>query len=185
MCLTLGFNRGSRVILGRYIVEETASNRNHDVCQPTASDTASCTKRLKETIKAQGGRAIPYRPVSTHFQFHSNRDTLLPSINSPGFESHQCLAGMWKRRLGCHAGHQEVGRCRTRGESQGMYNVTRMPLLSLNKVEPTLALKPRGRRHQKSETGVSMAQQKKLMSSKIPSIKKKFFTNTGFPSRSI
>ena len=48
---------------------------------------------------------------------------------APGFESHQC---------------QEVGRCRTRGESQGMCNVTHMPPLSLNKVEPTLALKPRG-----------------------------------------
>ena len=25
--------------------------------------------------------------------------------------------------LGCHAGHQEVSRSHTRGESQGMYNV--------------------------------------------------------------
>ena len=63
---------------------------------------------------------------------------------APGFESYQCLAGMWKRQLGCHAGHQEVSRYRTRGESQGTCNVTRMPLLSLNKAEPTLALKPRG-----------------------------------------
>ena len=51
---------------------------------------------------------------------------------------------MWKRWLGCHAGCQEVGRCRTRGESQGTCNVTRTPLLSSNKTEPTLALKPRG-----------------------------------------
>ena len=58
--------------------------------------------------------------------------------------NHQCLAGTWKRRLGCHAGRQEVGRCRTRGESQGMCNATGTPLLSLNKAEPTLALKPRG-----------------------------------------
>ena len=63
---------------------------------------------------------------------------------APGFESHQCLAGMWKRWLGCHAGHQEVGRCSTRGESQGTCNITRTPPLSSNKAEPTLALKPRG-----------------------------------------
>ena len=63
---------------------------------------------------------------------------------APGFESHQCLAGMWKRRLGCHSGCQKVGRCCTRGESQGMCNVTHTPPLSSNKAEPTLALKPRG-----------------------------------------
>ena len=63
---------------------------------------------------------------------------------APGFESHQCLAGMWKRGLSCHAGHQEVSKCHTRGESQGMCNVTYMPPLSSNKAEPTLALKPRG-----------------------------------------
>ena len=51
---------------------------------------------------------------------------------------------MWKRQLGCHAGRQEVGRCRTRGESQGTCNVTCTPPLSSNKAEPTLALKPRG-----------------------------------------
>ena len=63
---------------------------------------------------------------------------------APSFESHQCLVGMWKRQLSCHAGHQEVGRCRTSGESQGMCNVTCTSLLSSNKAEPTLALKPRG-----------------------------------------
>ena len=63
---------------------------------------------------------------------------------APGFESHQCLAGMWKRWLGYHDGHQGVGRCRTRSESQGTCNVTHTPLLSVNKAEPTLALKPRG-----------------------------------------
>ena len=51
---------------------------------------------------------------------------------------------MWKRRLGCVAGRQEVGRCRTRGESQGTCKVTCTPLLSSNEAEPTLALKPRG-----------------------------------------
>ena len=63
---------------------------------------------------------------------------------APGFESHQCLAGMWKRWLSCHAGHQEVSRCHTKGESQGTCNLTHMPPLSWNKAEPTLALKPRG-----------------------------------------
>ena len=47
-------------------------------------------------------------------------------------------------RLGSHAGHQEVSRCSTRGEFQGMCNITRTPLPSVNKAEPTLALKPRG-----------------------------------------
>ena len=56
----------------------------------------------------------------------------------------QCLVGMWKRRLGCHAGRQEVGRCRTRGEYQEMCNILHMPPLSSNKAVPTLALKPRG-----------------------------------------
>ena len=63
---------------------------------------------------------------------------------APGFESHQCLAGMWKRQPGCHAGCQKVGRCCTRGESQGTCNVTHTPPLSSNKAELTLALKPRG-----------------------------------------
>ena len=62
----------------------------------------------------------------------------------PSFESHQCLAGMWKRQLSCHVGCQEVSRCCTRGESQGTCTITHMPPLSLNKAEPTLALKPRG-----------------------------------------
>ena len=65
-------------------------------------------------------------------------------MTAPSFESHQCLAGMWKRWLSCHAGRQEVGRCHTRGESQGTCNITCTPPLSLNKAEPTLALKPRG-----------------------------------------
>ena len=43
-----------------------------------------------------------------------------------------------------YAGCQDVSRCCTSGESQGMCNVTRTSLLSPNKAEPTLALKPRG-----------------------------------------
>ena len=85
---------------------------------------------------------------------------------APGFESHQCLAGMWKRLLGCHAGHQEVGRCRTRDESQGMCNITHMPLLSSNKAEPTLALKPRGDVTRSLKEGYQWPHKKGLMSCK-------------------
>ena len=48
-----------------------------------------------------------------------------------------------------------------------------MPPLISNKAEPTLALKTQRRPHQKSETGVSVAPQKGLMSSKIFFKKKK------------
>ena len=75
---------------------------------------------------------------------------------APGFESHQCLAGMWKRWLDCNAGCQEVSRCHTRGESQRMCNIrTCTPLLSLNKAEPTLALKPRGDITRSPKRGIS------------------------------
>ena len=47
-------------------------------------------------------------------------------------------------RLGSHASRQEISRCSTRGESQGMCNITHTPPPSVNKAEPTLALKPRG-----------------------------------------
>ena len=58
-------------------------------------------------------------------------------------------------RDGHHPGNQEVGRCHTRGKSQGMCNVTRMPLLSSNKAEPTLALKPRGDVTRSPNRGIS------------------------------
>ena len=74
---------------------------------------------------------------------------------APGFEFHQCLAGTWKRQLGCHAGHQAVGRCLIRGESQGTCNITRMPQLSTNKAEPTLALNPRGDITRSAKQGIS------------------------------
>ena len=48
---------------------------------------------------------------------------------------------------GCNAGCQEVSRCSTRGGSQGMY-IT-FASSKMNKVEPTLALKPRGNNHKK------------------------------------
>ena len=98
-----------------------------------------------------------------------------------GFKSHQCLADMWKIQLGCHAGHQEVSRCHTRGESQGMCNVTCMPQLSSNKAEPTLALKPKGDVSQSVQNRVSVAMgdapRKGLTSSK-KNFKKKSFPLT-------
>ena len=58
-------------------------------------------------------------------------------------------------QLGSHAGHQEVSRCSTRGESQGMCNITHMPPPSANKAEPTLALKPREDVTRSPKQGVS------------------------------
>ena len=64
-----------------------------------------------------------------------------------------------------HAGCQEVGRCHTRGESQGMCN-TYMPPPSLNKAAHS-GFETQRRCHQNSKTGVSVVPQKGLMSSKI------------------
>ena len=87
----------------------------------------------------------PDATLRTHFGRASAwSHTVSSGMIAPGFESHQFLTGMWKRRLACHAGCQEVSRCCTRGESQGTCNVTCTLLLSPNKAEPTLALKPRG-----------------------------------------
>ena len=92
---------------------------------------------------------------------------------APGFESHQCLAGMWKRQLSCHTGHQEVSRCHTRGESQGTCNITHTPPLSSNKAEPTLALKPRGEVTRSPKQGYQWPQEKDSCPPKI-NFKKKF-----------
>ena len=62
------------------------------------------------------------------------------------------------------------GRCRTRGESEESVVCRRG---STQARESTLALKPRGRCHQKSKTGVSVAPQKGLVSYKIFKKKKK------------
>ena len=88
---------------------------------------------------------------------------LLLIMIAPGFESHQYLAGMWKRRLGYHAGRQEFSRCHTPDESEGMCNT--YASASLNKAGHSGSETQR-RRHQKSETGVSVAPQKGLLSSK-------------------
>ena len=92
---------------------------------------------------------------------------------APSFESHQCLTGMWKRWLSCYAGRQEVSRCCTRGESQGMCNVTHMPLLSSNKAEPTLALKPRGDITRSPKQGYQWPHKKDSCPPKIFKITKK------------
>ena len=62
----------------------------------------------------------------------------------------------WKRRLGCHAGRQEVSRCRTRGESRETCNMY---------ASAHSGFETKRRCHQKSKTGVSVAPQKGLMSS--------------------
>ena len=100
--------------------------------------------------------------------------TVSGGMIAPGFESHQCLAGMWKRRLDCHAGRQEVSRCHTRGESQGMCNITRTPPLSSNKPEPTLTLKPRGDVTRSPKQGYQWPHKKHSCPPKIK--KKKLFT---------
>ena len=63
--------------------------------------------------------------------------------------------------LGCHAGHQEVSRCRTAGDSNCM------------QVRNPPWLESQGTCHQKSNTGVSVSPQKGLMSSNF--LKKKCF----------
>ena len=58
-------------------------------------------------------------------------------------EPHQCLLTVRGREwLGCHAGCQEVGRCRTRGDLRE--HVTHTPLCQVWIRLSTLALKPRG-----------------------------------------
>ena len=81
---------------------------------------------------------------------------------APCFESPQYLTGTWKRWLGCHAGCQEVSRCQTTDESQGICNMYH--------------------HRSKSKTGVSVTPQKGRMSSKIKIIPtcKPFFSNNQY-----
>ena len=76
-------------------------------------------------------------------------------------------------RLSSHAGRQEISRCSTRGESLGMCNATRTPPPSVNKAEPTLALKPRGDVTRSPKQGYQWPHKKGLMSSKNFKKKKK------------
>ena len=63
------------------------------------------------------------------------------SIPDPGLMPHQYLcASMWKKWLSCHAGHQEISRCHTRGEFEEFVAHTQR---STQTRESTLALKPR------------------------------------------
>ena len=77
-------------------------------------------------------------------------------------------------QLGSHAGHPEVGRCSTRGESQGIcdtYTSTKC-----EKGRTHSGFETQRRHHQKSKTGVSVAPQKGLMSYK--NFKKKYAVGT-------
>ena len=58
-------------------------------------------------------------------------------------------------QLGCHAGRQEVSRCRTRCESEESVTCRQQ-----GTVEYNLALKPGADHHQKSKTGVSVVPEK-------------------------
>ena len=78
-------------------------------------------------------------PTGMHSCF--NRKFRFPVLIWHPISAETCMYGTV---TGYHVGHQQVSRCRTRGESQGMCNVTGTPPLSSNKAEPTLALKPRG-----------------------------------------
>ena len=55
--------------------------------------------------------------------------------------------------ISCHAGHQEVSRCHTRGESQGTY-ITYVSAKCEYRL-PTLALKPRGDITRSPKQGIS------------------------------
>ena len=69
---------------------------------------------------------------------------------------------------GYHAGRKEVGRCRTRGESEASLAYRRGSMIK----GFTPGLETQGRRHQKSKTWVSVTPQKGLVSNKNT---KKFF----------
>ena len=64
---------------------------------------------------------------------------------------------------GCYAGRQEVGRCHIRGESQRTTSCT--PLPSANNADHS-GFETLRKRHQKSKTGVSVAPEKGLTSTK-------------------
>ena len=66
--------------------------------------------------------------------------------------------GVQCKMLGYHASCQEVSRCRTRGESEESIACRRGNVHS--------GFDTRGRHHQKSQTGVPVAPQIELMSSK-------------------
>ena len=87
---------------------------------------------------------------------------------SPGFESHQCLAGMWKRWPCWPPRRQQVLHHRW---IPG--NVQHVHLRKARIKLPTLGFETQRRRHQKSKVGVSLAPQKGPMSCKKIFFKKK------------
>ena len=70
------------------------------------------------------------------------------------------------------AGHQEVGKCSTRGESWGMY-VTFASAKIANKAEPTMALKPRGDVTRNPKQGYQWPQKRTCVRQKTLKKKKK------------
>ena len=95
----------------------------------------------------------------------SSHGSDLDATNACGFVWWLQVRG--SKWLGCHAGRQEVGRCRTRGESEEKCAGKK----ACKRVHP--GFETQGRRHQKSETGVPVAPQKGHVSSKIKKKKKK------------
>ena len=95
----------------------------------------------------------------------SSRGSDLDATNACGYVWRLQVRG--SKWLGCHAGRQEVGRCRTRGESEEW----RTGKKACKRDHP--GFETQGRRHQKSETGVSVAPQKGHVSSKH--LKKKYY----------
>ena len=87
-----------------------------------------------------------------------NTELSLHLLWSPTNACSQVYRWEW---LSCHAACQEVSTCHSTSEDSiaGRWQ-------SMNTWGSTLALKPQGRRHQKSKTGVSVTPQKGLISSK-------------------
>ena len=83
---------------------------------------------------------------------------------SPSLNLHQCSQTHWQvhgsKRLSCHADLYTVSRCCTRGESEDHTGEK----ACRKGIHP--GFETQGRHHQKSKTGVTVAPQKGLMSSK-------------------
>ena len=79
-------------------------------------------------------------------------------MTDPAFElNHYLLTGTWKRIAWYHTGHQDIGRCCTRNESQGTGNMY---------ASATLALKLRGDVTRSTKRGYQWPHKKDLCLSK-------------------
>ena len=78
------------------------------------------------------------------------------------FEPHKCLWTCLQvyglKIFSCHAGHQEVSRCCTKGESEESIACR----LKRMQVRNPLGLETQGGHHWKSKTGISVAPQKRI-----------------------